>query len=106
MADDAGGGGDVDAFGKGGHDHGDLADGSLQPIQRCGEAAGSAAAASLAFEVEDLLFVATAVADKGVNSWVGDGEVVAGWIEAGVASGVSDFRTAAAALALGPGENI
>ncbi len=105
VAEDASCSGDVDAFRKGGHDHGDLAERGFQPIQGCGEAAGSAAAARLAFEVEDLPFAATAVADKSVNIWVGDSEVVTKGIQAGVTAGVNDFRTAAAALAIGPGQH-
>jgi hypothetical protein len=60
----------------------------------------------LTLEVADTLLAATAVADKGMNRWVSNGEVITQWIEAGVTAGINDFRPAAAALAIGPGQYI
>ena len=53
-----------------------------------------------------MLLATTTVADKGMNRWVSNGEVITRWIEACVTSGVYNFRTAAAALAFGPGQHI
>ena len=88
------------------NDHGDLTQRRLQPVKRCAEAAGSAAAARLALEVENLLLVATAVADKGMNRWVSNGKVITRRIEAGMTAGVDRFRPATATLAFRPGQNI
>ena len=106
MAEDAGSGGDINPFRKGSHDHGDLHQRRLQPVQRRAIPAGSAAATCLALEVENLLLAATAVADQSMNCRVSNGEVITQWVETGMTAGINDFRTAAAALALRPGQHI
>ncbi len=75
MVEDAAGGGDVNPFRYGGHDHGDTCQRRLQLIQGGAKAAGSASATNLTLEVENALLAATAVADKGMNRWVSNGKV-------------------------------
>ena len=58
----------------------------------------------MTLEVADTLLTTTTVAYQSVNRRVSNGEVITRWIEAGVTAGVNDFRTAAAALAIRPGQ--
>ena len=58
----------------------------------------------LTLEVADTLLATATVADQSMNRRVSNGEVITQWIEAGVTAGVNDFRTAAAALAIRPGQ--
>ena len=75
MVEDTGGGGDVNAFRHGGHDHGDPRNWSFQPIQGCAKTTGSAATTSLTLEVADTLLATTTVAYQSVNLRVSNGEV-------------------------------
>ena len=75
MVEDTGGGGDVNAFRHGGHDHGDPRNWSFQPIQGCAKTTGSAATTSLTLEVADTLLATTTVAYQSVNRRVSNGEV-------------------------------
>ena len=59
----------------------------------------------MTLEVADTLLATTTVAYQSVNCRVSNGEVITGGIEAGVTAGVNDFRTAAAALAIRPGQH-
>ena len=106
MSEDAAGGGDVNPFRHGGHDHSDTCQRRLQPIQGCAKATGSASATSLTLEVENPLLAATAVADKGMNRWVSNGKVGTQGIEASMTAGVDRFRPSAATLAFRPGQHI
>lgn len=78
MVEDTGGSGDINPFRHGSHDHGDPRQWCFQPIQGRAETTGSAATTSLTLEVADTLLATTAVADKGMNRRIGDGEVVRG----------------------------
>ncbi|NCF68792.1 MAG: hypothetical protein GWP61_22760 [Chloroflexi bacterium] len=60
----------------------------------------------MTLEVADTLLATTTVAYQSVNRRVSNSEVITRWIEAGVTSGVNDFRSAAAALAFNPGQHI
>ena len=106
MVEDTGGGGDVNAFRHGSHDHGNLAQRCFQPIQRRAKSTGSATATCLTLEIADTLLTATAVADQSVNRRIRDGEVVAQGVEASMTAGVDRLWTATAALALRPGQYI
>jgi len=105
MVDNSSGGGDVNAFRHGSHDHGDPRQRRFQPIQGCAETTGSATATRLTLEVADTLLATTTVADKGMNRRVSNSEVITGGIEASVTASVNRLWTAAAALAFRPGQH-
>ena len=75
MTEDTGGGGDVNPFRHGSHDHGDPRQRCFQPIQGRAETTGSAATTGLTLEVADTLLATRTVADQGMNRWVSNGEV-------------------------------
>ena len=106
MVENSSGGGDVNAFRHGSHDHGDPRQRRFQPIQGCAETTGSATATRLTLEVADTLLATTTVADKGMNRRVSNSEVITGGIEASVTASVNRLWTAAAALAFRPGQHI
>lgn len=105
MAEDALSSGGVDPFRQSGHDHRNPSEGSFEPVEGCAEAAGAAAAAGLALQIENALFASTTIANEGVDFLVGDGEVVAKGVEAGKAAGIGGFGSTPTAFSLWPGED-